>query len=228
MSVSILTGASLNGIITPARGARGESLAGLLEVPPEVWQWRAEVRRRHDAIFVGTNTVRVDDPVLTSHVLPGDSGVRVTIDPAGRIPRKSRFFDGSARTVVGISETTPHGYREFLEERGVEAVVAGESRIDLRRFLDELSERGLGNVVAEGGGRLNRGLLSAGLVDRLYLMVIPAVLNAGSVNLFEGGGAISRLRLEEVERAGDFLMVTYGRSTEGAPLPPAAGRPDFP
>lgn len=209
MSVSILTAASLNGIITPARGMRGESLIEYLEVPPEVWRWRAEVRRRHDAVFVGTNTVCVDDPALTSHVLPGGSAVRVTLDRTGKIPRESRFFDGSARTIVGISEAAPHEYRKFLEERGVEAVVAGESRIDLRRFLDVLRERGIREVVVEGGGTLNRALLSAGLVDRLYLMMIPAVLDAGSVNLFEGGGEISRFRLEAVERVGDFLMVRY-------------------
>ena len=209
MSVSILTAASLNGIITPARGTRGESLARYLEVPPEVWRWRTEVRRRHDAVFVGTNTVRVDDPALLSHVPPGGRGVRATIDPVGKISKASRFFDGSARTIVGISETTPRKYREFLAERGVEAVVAGESRVDLRRFLDALKERGIAEVVVEGGGTLNRALLSAGLVDRLYLMVIPAVLDAGSVNLFEGGGEISRFRLEEVERVGDFLMLRY-------------------
>lgn len=209
MSVSILTAASLNGIITPARGARGESLAGFVDVPPEVWQWRAEIRRRHDAVFVGTNTVRVDDPALTSHVLPGGSAVRVTIDVEGKIPRTSRFFDGSARTVVGISETTPRDYREFLEERGVETVVAGEARIDLRRFLGALRERGIAEVVVEGGGTLNRALLSEELVDRLYVMLIPAVLDAGSVNLFEGSGEISKFRLENMERVGEFLMLTY-------------------
>ena len=88
-------------------------------------------------------------------------------------------------------------------------MVAGESRVDLRRFLDALGERGISEVVVEGGGTLNRALLSAGLVDRLYLMVIPAVLDAGSVNLFEGGGEIARFRLEEVERVGDFLMLRY-------------------
>jgi 2,5-diamino-6-(ribosylamino)-4(3H)-pyrimidinone 5'-phosphate reductase len=209
MSVSILTAVALNGIITPARGTRGENLVPLMDVPPDVWRWRAEVRRRHDAVCVGTNTVRVDDPALTSHVLPENPAVRVTIDPAGKIAGASRFFDGSARTLVGISETTPREYRELLEERGVEAVVAGESRIDLRRFLDALAERGLARVVVEGGGTLNRSLLSAGLVDRLYLMMVPAVLDAGSVNLFEGNGKVSRFRLENVERVGDFLMLTY-------------------
>jgi len=210
MTLSILTAASLNGVITPARGASGESLVPVLGVPREVLEWKWEVRRQHDAVFVGTGTVLVDDPGLTSHALPGRPAVRVTIDPAGRIPRSARFFDGSARTLVGVSGTTSRDYLDFLAERGVEAVAAGESRIDLRRFVAALAERGLATVAVEGGGTLNRGLLAEGLVDRLYLILIPAVLDAGSVNLFEGAGGLAQYRLEECERIGDYVMLTYG------------------
>jgi riboflavin-specific deaminase-like protein len=209
MTLSILTAASLNGVITPARGASGESLVPVLGVPREVLEWKWEVRRQHDAVFVGTGTVLVDDPGLTSHVLPGSPAVRVTIDPAGRIPRSARFFDGSARTLVGVSGTTSRDYLDFLTERGVEAVAAGDSRIDLRRFVAALAERGLSRVAVEGGGTLNRALLAEGLVDRLYLILIPAVLDAGSVNLFEGAGGLARFRLEECEWIGDYVMMRY-------------------
>lgn len=208
MTLSISTAASLNGVITPARGESSRGLIPLLGVPPEVLEWQLEVRRRHDAVLVGTRTVLVDDPGLASHARPDRPAVRVTIDPAGRIPRSARFFDGSARTVVGVSETTPGEYLDFLVERGVETVLAGQDRIDLRRFLAVLAERGLAHVVAEGGGTLNCALLEAGLVDRLYLVLIPIVLDAGSVNLFEGPGS-ARFRLESFERAGDYLMLSY-------------------
>lgn len=208
MTCSILTASSLNGVITPARGTNAETLIPLLGVPREVLEWKWEVRRRHDAVFVGTRTVLVDDPGLTSHARPDRPAVRVTVDPAGRIPRSARFFDGSARTLVGVSETTPGEYLELLAARGVETVPAGEDRIDLRRFLAALAERDLADVVAEGGGTLNRALLEAGLVDRLYLILIPVVLDAGSVNLFEGPG-FARFRLLSCEQAGDYLMLSY-------------------
>jgi riboflavin-specific deaminase-like protein len=205
MTLSISTAASLNGVITPARGESSRGLIPLLGVPQEVLEWQLEVRRRHDAVLVGTRTVLVDDPGLTSH---GRPAVRVTIDPAGRIPRSARFFDGSARTVVGVSEATPREYLDFLAERNVEAIAAGEDRIDLRRFLAGLAGRGLANVVAEGGGTLNRALLEAGLVDRLHLVLIPIVLDAGAVNLFEGPG-FARFRLSSCEREGDYLLLSY-------------------
>src|SRR4051794_1652496 len=135
--------------------------------------------------MVGTGTVLVDDPSLASHAVPGFEVVRITLDARGRIPRHSRFFDGSVRTLVGVCERTPREYLGFLRERGVDAVpagAAGEEGIDLAKLLAGLEERGISSIACEGGGTLNRALLTAGLVDRIHLLVIPVVLETRSVN----------------------------------------------
>ncbi|HYO15449.1 MAG TPA: RibD family protein [Thermoanaerobaculia bacterium] len=215
MSVSILTASSLNGVITAARGRSGEELVSVLEAPRRVLEWKYEVRRRHDAVLVGTNTVLVDNPSLRSHVLPGVEGVRASVDPLGRIPRHSRLFDGAARTLVGVNASTPEEYLDFLDRRGVEAVPCGGEggRCDLRDLLGGLARKGVRDVAVEGGGELNRALLDADLVDRLYVMLMPAVLDSRSVRLFEEGGtAPVRFRLEDVERAGDFLLLSLTRT----------------
>jgi diaminohydroxyphosphoribosylaminopyrimidine deaminase/5-amino-6-(5-phosphoribosylamino)uracil reductase len=215
MNVSILTASSLNGIITAARGRPGEELVPVLETPRRVMEWKHEVRRRHDAVLVGTNTVLVDNPSLRSHVPPGEESARATVDPLGRIPRESRFFDGTGRTLVGVNAATPGEYLDFLQRRGVEAVPCGGEggRCDLRDLLSGLGGRGIQDVAVEGGGVLNRALLDADLVDRLYVMLMPAVLDSRSVRLFEEGGAAPvRFRLEDVERAGDFLLLSLTRT----------------
>lgn len=212
MSLSILTAVSLNGVITPRRGESADSLFPLLDPPREVLAWKGEVRRRHGAVLVGTNTVVIDDPTLQSHAVPGFEAVRVTVDPGGRIPRKARFFDGSTRTLVGVTSGTPRSYVEELEERGVEMILCGDGpRCDLRALLEGLRERGIVDVVCEGGGTLNGALLAAGLVDRVYLIVMPVVLDSGSVRLFEGVGGMARFRLTEMERVGGYLLVGYER-----------------
>ena len=209
MRVALLTASSINGIITGERGRDAHELAGFLEVPREVMEHKAALRRRYGAVLVGTETVRIVDPTLTSHAAPGERCVRATLDRRGRLSRQARFFDGSARTLVGVCEETPPDYLEFLAERGVEAVPAGRDQIDLASFLDGLAARGIGSVVCEGGGELNRSLLAAGLVERIHLLLLPAVLDAGAVNLFEGAGRPVRLRLEGGERAGEYLWLEY-------------------
>ena len=209
MRVALLTASSINGIITGERGRDAHELAGFLGVPRQVMEHKASLRRRYGAVLVGTETVRIVDPTLTSHAVPGERCVRATLDRTGRLSREARFFDGSARTLVGVCAETPPDYRKFLTERGVEAVPAGRDRIDLTAFLEGLAERGIDSVVCEGGGALNRSLLTAGLVERIHLLLLPAVLDAGAVNLFEGSGDPVKLRLEGVERIGEYLWVEY-------------------
>ncbi len=209
MRVALLTAASINGVITGERGRDAHELRGFLGTPPEVMAHKGALRRRYGAVLVGTETVRIVDPTLTSHLIPGERSVRATLDRTGRLSRRSRFFDGSARTLVGVCEETPRDYLDFLTERGVEAVTAGRGRIDLAAFLDGLEARGIDSVVCEGGGVLNRALLTAGLVERIHLLLLPAVLDAGAVNLFEGPGVPVKLRLEGVERMGEHLWLEY-------------------
>jgi diaminohydroxyphosphoribosylaminopyrimidine deaminase / 5-amino-6-(5-phosphoribosylamino)uracil reductase len=210
MRVALLTAASINGIITAERGRDAHELRGFLGTPPEILEHKGLLRRRYGAVLVGTETVRIVDPSLTSHAVPGEAPVRATLDRTGRLPRGHRFFDGAARTLVGVCDETPRDYLGFLAARGVEAVPAGRGRIDLAAFLAGLEERGISSVVCEGGGVLNRALLDAGLVERIHLLLLPAVLDAGAVNLFAGGGAPVKLRLEGVERAGEYVWVEYG------------------
>ncbi|HYH47134.1 MAG TPA: dihydrofolate reductase family protein [Thermoanaerobaculia bacterium] len=220
MAVEILTATAVNGIITPARGTSSLGLIERLAVPREVLDRQAELRRRHDAVVVGSGTVLVDDPSLTSHAGPGQPAVRATLDPGGRIPAGARFLDGTARTLIGVTGSTPQSYLDLLAARGVEAVPCRapgsrpaveqpEQRADLALFVAGLAARGLSRLLVEGGGRLNRGLLADGLVDRLHLLVFPAVLDAASINLFDGPGELVRLHLECCERLGGYLHLTY-------------------
>jgi riboflavin biosynthesis pyrimidine reductase len=205
MRVALLTAVSVNGLITGVRGRDAHEMRHFLGTPREILEHKGEIRRRYGAVLVGTETVRIVNPTMTSHAVPGFECVRATLDRTGRLPRSHRFFDGSARTLVGVCEETPQDYLDFLAERGVEAVPAGS----LAAFLAGLEERGIDSVVCEGGGVLHRALLTAGLVERIHLIVLPAVFDGGAVNLFEGPGDPVKLRLEGVERVGDHLWLEY-------------------
>jgi 2,5-diamino-6-(ribosylamino)-4(3H)-pyrimidinone 5'-phosphate reductase len=205
----LLTACSVNGALAAAPGGVSTDLVAALATPPAILQRLYEVRRRYDAVAVGTGTVVIDDPSLTSHVAAGGGAVRVTLDRTGRIPPGARLLDGSVRTLVGVVASTPRAYLDLLAARGVEAVTCGKDRIDLAAFAAALAERGLRRVVVEGGGRLNRELLRLGLVDLIQLLLLPAALDARAANLFAGPGAPVRLRLLACEPQGDYVFLTY-------------------
>jgi riboflavin-specific deaminase-like protein len=213
--LDLLTAVAVNGVIAPAPGGVSTDMVAMLGTPPAVREWMFALRRRYDAVAVGPRTVLIDDPTLTSHCLPGAAAVRVTFDPAARIPRRARFFDASARTLVGVAAATPRSYLDFLAARGVETFCCGARRIDLAAFASALAERGLRRVVVEGGGRLNGELLRRGLVDRVHLALLPAALDSRAANLFEGAGAPVPLTLETCERLGDYLLLRYRTGAAG-------------
>ena len=214
MRVDLLSAASLNGLVTMGRGHSSYDVIEYLPpIPPEFWAVKAEIRRRHDAVLIGTNTVFTNDPTMASHGSPEHAVVRATLDRTGRIPRHFRFFDGSVRTLIGVTGTTPPDYLRFLEERGVEAVPCGEDQTDLRLFLEGLKAKRIRSVVCEGGGILSRALLDQGLLGDIHVLLLPVILDGGSVNLFEGPGMPVPLKLEGVERVWDAVVLRYSIPT---------------
>jgi len=214
LRVDLLSAISINGLVTMGRGRSSYDLLDHMPpLPPEFWAVKAEIRRRHDAVLIGTNTVLTNDPTMASHGSPEHPVVRATLDRTGRIPRSFRFFDGSVRTLIGVAGSTPPDYLRFLEERGVEAVPCGppgeESQTDLRLFLEGLEAKGIRSVLCEGGGILSRALLDQGLLREIHLLVLPVILDGGSVNLFEGPGMPVNLELTGMERVWEAVVLTY-------------------
>ena len=59
-----------------------------------------------------------------------------------------------------------------------DAVVAGDTEVDLREALDRLADRGLLSVLCEGGPALLGDLVAAGLLDELCLTLSPYLVGA--------------------------------------------------
>jgi riboflavin biosynthesis pyrimidine reductase len=117
--------------------------------------------------------------------------------------------------VAILSERVSDEYLAFLRERGVSYLLAGTRDVDLPLALEKIGARfGVHTLMLEGGGRINGGMLRAGLVDEVSLLVAPvADGRMGTPALFDlDGGDVTprRLALESVERrADDVLWLRY-------------------
>jgi riboflavin biosynthesis pyrimidine reductase len=136
------------------------------------------------------------------------------VDAGGRLAWQSSDISGDH--VVGIlSERVSDAYLAFLRERGVSYLLAGAREVDLPLALEKIGERfSVRTLMLEGGGKINGGMLRAGLIDEVSVLVAPVVDGrVGTPTLFdvEGEGvAPHRLALEGVERrAGDVLWLRY-------------------
>jgi diaminohydroxyphosphoribosylaminopyrimidine deaminase/5-amino-6-(5-phosphoribosylamino)uracil reductase len=154
---------------------------------------RAEVhalRGGIDAIMVGTGTVLADDPALTARAADGTLArhqpLRVVVG-TGEIPAGARVLDGSAET-VRVRSHDPDAVLALLAERGV---------VDL---------------LLEGGPRLAGAFVGAGRVDRILAYLAPALLGSGPVALGDAGVStitgVHRWSVERVTMSGGDVRVS--------------------
>lgn len=83
--------------------------------------------------------------------------------------------------VALCSRATPPEYFTYLDGIGVDYIVTGDERVDMRAALEELASRfGVKVMRADCGGTLNGVLLRAGLVDEVSLVVDPSLVGGTS------------------------------------------------
>ncbi|HEY6727052.1 MAG TPA: RibD family protein [Polyangiaceae bacterium] len=166
-------GQSLDGQIAAASGA-SRYVTG-----PENIRHMHRLRALSDAVVVGASTIAFDDPELTTRLVPGQSPVRVIIDPQLRLSHDRRVFcDDRARTLL---VTSTNGRTPCHTARGVELIRVpdAEGLLSVPAILTELARRGLERLFVEGGGVTVSHFLSAQAFTRLHITVSPVFLGAG-------------------------------------------------
>jgi diaminohydroxyphosphoribosylaminopyrimidine deaminase/5-amino-6-(5-phosphoribosylamino)uracil reductase len=143
--------------------------------------WRA----RACAILTGIGTVRDDDPqLLVRDVATTRQPLRVIVDSRFEIPLTARILRDGPVMVVGAVENAEK--IEMLRSAGnfVEILKNPDGKVDLKALLELLAERGINEVHAEAGFKLNGSLLREGLVDELLLYLAPCLIGHDASGLF--------------------------------------------
>jgi len=180
----------------------GFSLDGRITRPADAPRWitnsasRADTHRLRtqvDAILVGGETLRVDNPQLTLRGLPQDEEFkqpwRVVVSRSGNLPSDATVF------------TDEHRERTL--------VFAGRT---LRSVLEELGQREVTSVLIEGGMRVLGEAFDEQFVDQVCFYVAPLIL--GGPKLVTGGLGSGETREApqiidpRYERFGDDLRLT--------------------
>ncbi len=184
------------------------------------------VRAECDAILVGANTIRQDNPRLlvrsaarraarTARGLP-PSPIRVTLTTHGDLdPTASFFTAGEAETLVYCASSAVDKARGRLD--GAASVVDAGDPVDLARVLADLAGRGVARLIVEGGRGVHTGFLTAGLADELQLVVAPFFVGDPRAPHFVGDGAFPwhrgrRARLADVRQIHDVVLLRYALS----------------
>lgn len=135
-----------------------------------------ELRGRSDAVMVGANTFKKDDPSLLSKTSRNKQPIRIIVAGKSGIPRGCRIFSNTLKSPVLIAK--PSG---------------GEDKVHLKRLLKKLGRMGVINILVEGGGELIAGLIRDRLVDRFLVFIAPKIIGGRNARTAVEGDGIRRV-----------------------------------
>src|SRR5262245_16974613 len=191
----------------------------------EDWRRMRVIRAEADAILIGAENLRVDDPGLTLDPEERDRRraagrplpARVVVTRRGEgIRTDAKIFDratGGPSYIVHAA-VMPAATRAVLSTVA-NLVELGSEVVPMDGLLAWMRD-GLGarTVVCEGGGVLVADLFAARAVDELYLTVVPRILGGATAPTLAAGAGfdpdqIPDGKLVSLERVGDELFLRY-------------------
>lgn len=144
-------------------------------------RWRA----RSCAVLTGIGTVRDDDPQLTVRAIHTDrQPMRIVVDARLETPLNAKILDGGPVLIAGAVDDAER--IAALKRRGAEVLILPDKggKVDLPALMTELGRRGINELLAESGFKLNGSLLREGCVDELILYLAPALVGDNAGGLF--------------------------------------------
>jgi diaminohydroxyphosphoribosylaminopyrimidine deaminase/5-amino-6-(5-phosphoribosylamino)uracil reductase len=99
-------------------------------------------RTQEDAVLIGGETARVDNPHLTVRTIEGRNPSRIILSKSGELPYNSNLFDGSTPTLIYSNNNSDYANCETL-------VMPNENNLDY--LLSDLHRRNIQSLIVEGG-----------------------------------------------------------------------------
>jgi diaminohydroxyphosphoribosylaminopyrimidine deaminase/5-amino-6-(5-phosphoribosylamino)uracil reductase len=188
------------------------------------------LRQGSDAILVGINTIRADDPSLTFRNQKSEARSqkknlrRIILDSLARTPLDAKVVSDefAALTTIVVSKRAPKNRIAALAKKTNVVIAPGKksqianrkSQIDLRWLLKKLGAENITNLLVEGGGEVNASFLLGGFAQRAAFFYAPKILGGRAARKGVAGDGAKNLnevvQLREVEwrKLGEDLFLT--------------------
>ena len=176
------------------------------------------LRRRVQGVLVGINTVIADDPLLTPRPSKDKKPVRIVLDSFLKTPLDCKLLTTAKKfpTLIAAGRQTIKSKSRKAKEivdKGAEllAVPAKQGKLDLKFLLKELVNRGIAQLLVEGGAKVIISFLKEQLADEICVYIASKILGAqGNVNISESMTEVTKaagLHYVDIKRLGDDVCI---------------------
>ena len=174
------------------------------------------LRKTHDAVLVGKNTVLKDDCELTTRMVEGKNPIRIVLDSNASLPLNAKILNGEAKTIIAVSEAAPQDKLNELQKlTNVEVLKLPQRNgyLDLQALLEKLATMEITSVLVEGGSEVHGAFIDAGLAERVYAFIAPKIIGGkeaigpvGGIGSTDMGKALKLRGVEYKQLGTDFLI----------------------
>jgi 5-amino-6-(5-phosphoribosylamino)uracil reductase len=184
-----------------------------------------QVRAECDAILIGAETLRHDNPRLiikserrlAIRVASGKPAhlQKIVVTASGNLDPAARFWHHGVEERRPIVYTTGTAAEKLRDQLGnLATVVSLGAAVDFGALLDDLGDRGIDRLMIEGGTGIHTAVLGAGLADELHVAVAPLLVGQADAPRFVNpaqfpGGSRRRMQLADVTQIGDVALLRY-------------------
>jgi 2,5-diamino-6-(ribosylamino)-4(3H)-pyrimidinone 5'-phosphate reductase len=176
-----------------------------------------KLRSKVDAILVGSNTVKRDDPMLTVRYTKGKNPLRVILDSKAEIHPKSEIIKTCKKipTLLAVSKKASRENISNLKKHSLEIIVTGENKVNIKNLLKALSKKKIKTLLVEGGGTVNWEFVKLGLVDEVIVTITPYLVGGQkAISLVDGDGFpkiqnSKKLKLKKICKLGNEIVLHY-------------------
>jgi diaminohydroxyphosphoribosylaminopyrimidine deaminase / 5-amino-6-(5-phosphoribosylamino)uracil reductase len=169
-----------------------------------------QLRSTCDAVIIGGNTVRRDNPYLTTHQVSSHNPLRVVMSRRLDLPSQANLWNTQeVPTLVFTEVGCDRDKQKQLLEQGVE-VVALESLTPLS-VMENLYDRGLSCVLWECGGTLAAAAIAQKTIQKIMAFIAPKIIGGQMAP-----SPVGDLNLQQMTEALQLEKVTVSAISSGS------------
>jgi len=131
-----------------------------------------KIRSEENAILVGRETAKKDNPALTVRHWTGKNPLRLVIDRQLQLQESLKLFDGSEKTIIfnAIKNEDKENLRHIKTD---------STKNTIPQILNELHRQNILSVIVEGGRQLLESFIELELWDEAYIFVGSKFFGSG-------------------------------------------------
>ncbi len=158
------------------------------------------LRYEADAVMVGSGTVLADNPLLTNRcykISTRKTPIRIIVDSQLRIPVTSRLLKTASdiKTIIATTRRASKNKLSKVMQQGAEILIASvyNGHVNLKHLMQLLAERGISQVLIEGGAELGAAALHQGVVDKVLFFFAPKIIGGREAVGMIGGSGVRKI-----------------------------------